>query len=111
MRDFLVSYWFVILVGIAALGYIGYLLVNRKWTRLRELSYKLIRQAETVVVGTKMGQERFDTVLTQLYNMVPVWLRFVIPKTLLEEKLQEWFDLIKDSLDDGKINNSSKINE
>lgn len=106
MLDFFKSYWFVILIGLGVVGYIAYLLVNRKWDRLRKLAYKLIRQAEDAITGTKMGQERFNTVLEQLYKLVPAWLRFFIPRTLLEQKLQEWFDLIKDSLDDGKINNS-----
>jgi len=108
MREFLMNYWFVILIGLGFVGYIAYLAVNRKWTRLREIAYRLIRQAETVIVGTKKGQERFNLVLDQLYNLVPAWLRFFVPRSLLEEKLQEWFDLIKASLDDGKINDSTE---
>ena len=106
MLELLKNYWFFILVGLSFAGYILYLIVQRRWSKLREIAYKLIRQAEAAITGTKMGQERFNTVLTQLYNMIPAWLRIFIPKSLLEQKLQEWFDLIKDSLDDGKINKS-----
>ncbi len=108
MINFFMKYWPVILAGLGLVGYIVYLVVNRRWTQLRELAYKFIRQAENVIVGTKKGQERFNLVLDQLYNIIPAWLRFFIPRSLLEQKLQEWFDLIKDSLDDGKINNSVK---
>ena len=87
-------------------AYIVYLIVKHRWTKLRELSYKLVRQAEQSIVGTKRGKERFTIVLDQLYNMIPVWMRFFIPQSLLKKKLQEWFDLVKDSLDDGEINNS-----
>lgn len=108
MKEFLLQYWFIILAGLVFIGYIAYLAINRRWDKLREIAYKLIRQAEKAITGTKMGQERFNTVLTQLYNMIPAWLRFFIPKSLLEQKLQEWYDFIKDTLDDGKINNSTQ---
>lgn len=108
MFEFLKTYWSVILIGLVSAGYIVYLVVNQRWEKLRELAYKMIRQAENVIVGTKKGQERFSLVLEQLYNLIPAWLRFFIPRSLLEQKLQEWFDIIKDSLDDGKINDSVK---
>lgn len=108
MKEFLAGNWLVILMGLVVLVYIVYLVVNKKWTRLREDAYKFIRLAEKTVRGTKKGQERFSLVLNQLYNMIPPWLRFFITRTFMEEKLQEWFDMIKDSLDDGKINNSVK---
>lgn len=108
MFEFLKTYWSVILIGLVSAGYIVYLAVNQRWEKLRELAYKMIRQAENVIVGTKKGQERFNLVLEQLYNLIPAWLGFFIPRSLLEQKLQEWFDIIKDSLDDGKINDSVK---
>ncbi len=108
MKDFFINNWLVILFCIGFAGYISYLIVKRRWAKLRELAYILIRQAEKAVTGTKKGQERFDIVLTQLYNLVPAWLRFFIPRSILEQKLQEWFDKIKDSLDDGIVNNSIK---
>ncbi len=108
MLEFIKSYWFIISIGLGFTCYISYLAVNRRWTRLREIAYKLIRQAESVIVGTKKGQERFNLVLDQLYEMIPAWLRFFIPRSYLEQKLQEWFGLIKDSLDDGKINKSTE---
>ncbi|WP_034847086.1 hypothetical protein [Ruminiclostridium josui] len=104
MREFLLNNWFIIVVGICLVEYIVYLAVKRRWIKLRELAYNLILQAEKAITGTKMGQERFGFVLSQLYSMIPTWLRFFIPRSLLERKLQEWFDLIKDSLDDGKVN-------
>jgi hypothetical protein len=108
MLQSVINYWYIILICLGFVGYMVYLTVKRRWTSLRELAYELIRQAEQAISGTKMGRERFEFVLTQLYNMIPVWLRFFIPRSLLVEKLQEWFDLIKDSLDDGKINSSIK---
>ena len=87
MLEFIKNYWLIILIGIGFTGHIVYLAVNRRWTKLREIAYKLIRQAESVIVGTKKGQERFNLVLGQLYIMIPAWLRFFIPRSLLEQKL------------------------
>lgn len=108
MLKFLLTYWPIILIAIGFTGYIVYLAVNRRWEKLRELAYKMIRQAENIIVGTKKGQERFNLVFNRLYYLIPAWLKFFIPKSLLKQKLQEWFDIIKDSLDDGKINDSVK---
>ncbi len=108
MVDFLLTYGAMIILGIGFIGFIVYLAINHRWDKIRELAYKMIRQAENVIVGTKRGQERFNLVLDQLYNIMPAWLKLFISKSYMEQKLQEWFNLIKDSLDDGKINNSTK---
>lgn len=109
MREFLTGNWLIVLLGLMVLGYIVYLVVNRRWTRLREIAYKFIRQAEKAINGTKRGQDRFKLVLDQLYNLIPPWLQFFITRTFMEEKLQKWFNTIKDSLDDGKINGSAEL--
>ncbi|WP_024831925.1 hypothetical protein [Ruminiclostridium josui] len=107
MREFFIDYWFVILIAIGFAGYVIYLITKHRWTKLREMAYKMIIQAEQVITGSKKGQERFNAVLNQLYNAMPLWIRLFISKNLLEKKLQEWYELIKDSLDDGKINHST----
>ncbi|ACL76859.1 hypothetical protein [Ruminiclostridium cellulolyticum] len=111
MIEFLTNYWFVGLMVIGFAGYVIYLITKHRWTKLREIAYKMIVQAEQVITGTKKGQERFNAVLTQLYNVIPLWLRIFIPKNLLEKKLQQWYELIKDSLDDGEINHSTAHSE
>ena len=108
MIEFLTNYWLVVLIAIGFAGYVIYLITKHRWTKLREMAYKMIVQAEQVITGTKKGQERFNAVLNQLYNVMPLWLRIFIPKNLLEKKLQEWYELIKDSLDDGQINHSTE---
>ncbi|ACL77560.1 hypothetical protein [Ruminiclostridium cellulolyticum] len=108
MREFLLNNLVTIIILIACIIYIAYLIVKQRWRKLREIAYKLIRQAETTITGTKKGRERFEQVMTQLYMIIPPWLRLFITQSLLEKKLQEWFDKIKDSLDDGIVNNSIK---
>ena len=111
MVEFLKSYWLVILVAIIACIYILYLVVNKRWNKLRMIANKLMLQAEQTIIGTKKGRERFDQVLTQVYLLIPIWIRVFLSKSAFEKKLQQWFELIKDSLDDGKINNSIEKKE
>ncbi len=106
MKEFLFTNWPTILIIVAFLVYIVCLAVRGKWNELRGTAYRLMLQAESVIRGTKRGQERFETVFLQVYNLIPAWLRFWFPEDLVREKLQEWFDMIKDYLDDGKINKS-----
>lgn len=108
LLEFLKGYWPVILFVLGFVIYIGYLLFNRRWDEIRELVYNSTRQAEQTIMGTKMGQKRFDTVLTELYKLLPVWIRIFVPKFLIKRKLQKLYDGIKDYLDDGKINNSTQ---
>ena len=106
MKNFILQHWPSILIIAVFLFYVVYLAVNRKWDQLRGIAYRFILQAESVIRGTKKGQERFEFVIDRLYSLIPGWLRFFISEESLREKLQEWFDTIKDYLDNGKIDGS-----
>lgn len=56
-----------------------------------------------VLKGRKM-----DYVVGQIYYSLPSVMR-IIPKSTYKKILQKMFDEIKDLLDDGKINKSSKV--
>jgi hypothetical protein len=106
MVSFLENYWMAIVVVAMVMAYIIYLVINKRWNKLRMIANRLMLQAEQTIIGTKKGQERFEQVLTQVYLLIPVWIRIFVSRSQFEKKLQQWFELIKDSLDDGKINNS-----
>jgi hypothetical protein len=106
MKQFIIENWASLLVIVLFFGYILYLVINKRWEQLRVTAYKLIRQAERVFVGTKRGQEKFNFVLDRLYTLIPGWLQFFVDRETLKEKLQEWYNHVKDYLDDAKINNS-----
>jgi hypothetical protein len=108
MKGFLMQNWATILILLMAFGYVLYLVCNKKWEQLRVTAYRLILQAEKVFTGTKRGQERFEFVLDRLYSLIPGWLQFFVDRKTLREKLQEWYNHVKDYLDDAKINGSSK---
>jgi hypothetical protein len=63
-------------------------------------------KAEIIITGTKRGQERFEYVFQKVYSLLPLWVQFIYPPGDLKAKLQEWFDIAKDKLDDNIINNS-----
>lgn len=106
MKNFIILNWPSILIIAAFLIWIGYLVVNKKWEQLRGTAYRLILQVEKTITGTKRGKERFELVIDRLYSLIPGWLQFFISEKCLREKLQEWFDQIKDYLDNGKIDGS-----
>jgi hypothetical protein len=106
MKNFLIQQWPSIVIIAALIFYVVYLVVNRKWEQMRGDAYRLMVQAESIIKGTKRGQERFEAVFQEIYSLVPAWLRFWFPETLVREMLQKWYNKIKDYLDDGNINNS-----
>lgn len=109
MRDFLLNYGPTLIILLAFAVYVIVLAINHKWQQLRTTAYKLMLQAESVITGTKRGQERFEVVFAQLYSLIPAWLRFFFPETLVRQKLQEWYDTVKDYFDNGKIDGSTKL--
>lgn len=106
MKDFIISNWITILIVLAVIGYTTYLVIRKKWQQLRADAYQLMLKAEFLLKGTKRGQERFDYVFQKVYSLLPLWLQFFYPPGELKKKLQEWFDIAKDKMDDGYINKS-----
>lgn len=100
MKNFMINDWPTILIIAAFLIWIGYLVVCKKWDQLRGIAYQLMLQAEKAITGTKKGQERFEAVFKQVYSLIPSWLQFFFPETIVREKLQEWFYDIMDYLND-----------
>lgn len=98
MSGFTTEIWVSILIAAAAAGYALYLAVTRQWEKLRGLAYRFILRAEQAITGTKRGRERFEQVLGALYALIPRWLQFFVPESSLREKLQEWYEDIKEYL-------------
>jgi hypothetical protein len=106
MKEFLTQNWLVLLLGVLFLGYVIYLMVSRQWSRLRELAYALMLQAERLMSNIE-GKKKFEAVFERFYyDLVPAWLRFFVPPDDIRRKLQQWYDLAKDYLDNGKVDNS-----
>ncbi len=108
MKEIITTNWVSIIIVTVTAGYALYLVVNRKWKQFRSIAYRMILQAEKSITGTKKGQERFEFVFYKLYNLIPGWLQFFVSEESLREKLQEWYDSIKDYMDNGVKDGSNK---
>ena len=75
---------------------------------IRKDVYALFLVAEHEIKGTKQGQQRLKWVVQQARGLLPKWLQVFVTEKALKEIVQNWFDGIKDLLDDGKINQSQK---
>lgn len=70
--------------------------------------YKLILIAEHHYTEEGSGKQKMEWVLEMTLELLPNWARVFITKDSLAKVVQLWFDAVKDLLDDGKINKSSK---
>lgn len=106
MKEILIQNWFVILVAAAFVAYIIHLIVTKQWTKLRMQAYALMLSAEKLYANIE-GKEKFEAVFQKLYfALIPAWLRPFVTEEMMRKKMQEWYELAKDYLDDGKLNES-----
>jgi hypothetical protein len=110
MKEFLMENWFVLLLAIAFLAFEIYLIITKQWTRIREQAYALMLQAERIFADNE-GKKKFEAVFERLYfDLIPPWLRLFVSQESIREKLQEWYTLAKDYLDNGKLDGSNEAN-
>ncbi|NJD02040.1 MAG: hypothetical protein FIA99_05470 [Ruminiclostridium sp.] len=103
MKEFLSANWFVLLLAVLFLGFDIYLIITKQWTKLRQQAYALMLTAERVFDDSE-GARKFEEVFEQLYyNLIPAWARLFVSPESIREKLQEWYTLAKDYLDNGKV--------
>lgn len=104
MLDFFKTNWLPVLIALIFTGYVVYLVVTKNWPGLRGLAYKIMLQAERVFAA-KDGTDRLNFVLGSIYNKYP-WIWLILDEDTLKAKLQKWYNIAKDELDDGQINGS-----
>lgn len=107
MKEFFYSNWVTILILAVILVDIVYLVVTRKWSILREQAYMLMLAVEKAIASSAEGRDKFEIVFARVYCLLPAWFRLFVPPDTLRRKLQEWYTLMLDELDDGVINGSS----
>lgn len=106
MKEILIQNWFVILVVATFVAYTIHLILTKQWTKLRMQAYALMLSAEKLYAEGE-GNEKFEAVFQKLYfSLIPAWLRPFVTQDTMRKKLQEWYELAKDYLDDGKVNKS-----
>ena len=74
--------------------FISYFRTNAK---LKEKAGGLIAEAENQYrTWTKAGNQKFEWVCDQLYNITPVWLKPLLTPSVIESIVQTAFDFIAD---------------
>jgi len=98
-----------VIVAMITIGITVYLYIQDNTLEgIREDAYQLFLKAEHRFTESKSGQEKMSWVLVQIHNILPAWARFFISEATLEYIVQMWFNAVKDLLDDGKYNKSTK---
>ena len=102
----------VIVLGILGTGIGIYIYMKDKTLeQIRLQVYDLFLVAERTFLTSKSGKQKMKFVVNKARCMLPTWLQFFITDAMLEKLIQEWFNAVKDLLDDGKYNNSTKKQE
>lgn len=71
--------------------------------KIRGYVYKLFVAAEHKFQHGE-NEEKFEYVICFAKSAIPAPFNLFITETLLRKVVQAWFDLVKDLLDDGKLN-------
>ena len=85
-----------------------YIFQNRSLEDIRADVYQLILKAEHIYEESGSGKQKMKWVVSQARKLLPQWAQALISEETLMNIIQIWFDGVKDLLDDGKMNDSSK---
>ena len=77
--------------------------------KIRSKVYELFEEAEREFQHGE-NTEKFEYVINLAKAALPMPYSLFITESLLRKVVQAWFDLVKDLLDDGKLNGTGKNN-
>ena len=98
-----------VIVAISVIGITVYMYIrDNTIDGIRDDAYQLFLKAEHMFTESNSGQTKMKWVLSQIRNIMPAWARFFVTEATMEYVVQMWFDAVKDLLDDGKYNKSTK---
>ncbi len=92
--------WITILLVVLVLGYFVYLALTKQWVKLRAAAYALMLSVEKIYDKTE-GRRKFEVVLRELYDIMPVWVSVILTEEKIRKTLQDWYDMAKEYLDTG----------
>ena len=102
--------WIFVALAALIIGYFVFLIITKQWVKLRAAAYALMLAVEKIYEKNE-GPRKFEVVLRELYDIMPVWLSVILTEEKIRRILQEWYDLAKDYLGGGKTNNSNTTPE
>jgi hypothetical protein len=92
--------WIMIVLIILVVGYFVYLAITKQWAKLRAAAYALMLSAEKIYEKNE-GPRKFEVVLRELYDIMPVWLSVILTEEKIRKTLQEWYELAKEYIGGG----------
>ena len=81
-----------------------------EWEKTKGILTKLMLNAKSLAKDyvLKSGQEQEEWVLKRAYQYLPKWITTFIPEEVMRKLIRYIYQMAKDYIDDGKINNSIK---
>ncbi len=102
----------LVVVAIIGLGICTYIYIrNKSLEDIRADVYQQFLKAEHMYKESGSGKQKMKYVISQARMLLPNWLQIFITEELLEMVIEEWFQAVKDLLDDGKLNRSAESEE
>ena len=78
---------------------------------IRAETYQLVLEAEHMYKASGQGRQKLEYVVSRARLLLPGWLQFFVSEDFLMDLIDAWFREVKDLLDDGKINESQRLEE
>lgn len=99
MMDFILGNFELVVGIIVLLAMLIFGGITRQWSLVRISAYQLMLSAQRLY-ATEKGKEKFEMVYSKLWEMLPGWLKKSLGPEKLRKKLQNWYDLAKDMLNE-----------
>ena len=97
MIDFIIANIEAVGTLIVALVVLIYAIFTKQWGAVRTAALSLMLSAERLM-ATAEGKEKMEQVFVEVWYYMPGWMKKFITEEKLEIKLQEWYELAKNSL-------------
>ncbi len=97
----------IIFAVLFLIGVVEYLKAST-FDDIRTDVYKLFLKAEHDFKETHAGKQKMKWVISRARSLLPAWMQMIVTEEMFESMIQQWFDGIKDLLDDGKVNNTGR---
>lgn len=115
MYDVLVVYpvigaIFIVACIVGGLFLFGKVMQKIGLAKIRKIVYAGFVEAEKMFQHGD-NKEKFEYVINLARSAVPMPFSLFITESLLRKVVQLWFDLVKDLLDDGKLNGTGKTEQ
>jgi hypothetical protein len=97
MTDFILNYSSEIGALLVSLAMVIWAVYTRSWAVLQVAAYKLMLSAEKLM-ATEEGTEKMEEVYAAVWSKIPKWVKKFVTEKTLREKLQDWYNIARNSL-------------